>query len=321
MKGTKSMMKEFTDWVKCDECFIKLTKKSAKLICFRVAKNDQLDFIFYQLNYNGEDLKMEDLKYGCIYNKADGQIYNAEYHFLLAVSGSDYKNIASFADVKVNFFNETKNKINAIISNNRANLKIENESEIRDGMLKNNLEYSRSYREHEKVRQLFLAGKTPADIVFDAVSYNKQNFSDEDYVQYITSKKDELIEKSAEQWIEKNQEKIFVQFLVNDIIKEELQAILDDKSNSIHIVKKIIEAVNSGDYKTVNVITVIDGKELTFKTKISNLGRDCESYYHDWDIVAADRGKFEDTYGRHSNYRPEQIIRITYGKQILYERT
>ena len=70
----------------------------------------------------------------------------------------------------------------------------------------------------------------------------------------------------------------------------------------------------------VNVTTVIDGKELTFKTTASDLNRDPSSSYSTWYIAAADRAKFEALYGRSASYYPKDIVKITYGKTVIYEK-
>ena len=62
-----------------------------------------------------------------------------------------------------------------------------------------------------------------------------------------------------------------------------------------------------------------DGKELTFKTETGDLRRDCTGGYSHWHMIAADRRRFFECFGRNAEYRPEEILRITYGRSILYE--
>ena len=36
-------------------------------------------------------------------------------------------------------------------------------------------------------------------------------------------------------------------------------------------------------------------------------------------MIAADRRRFFECFGRNAEYKPEEILRITYGRSILYE--
>ena len=75
----------------------------------------------------------------------------------------------------------------------------------------------------------------------------------------------------------------------NDVELAEYQALVDDKDNPVHIVKKIMAAMNTTSAKTVNVTIYKDGEKFSFKTAAQELRRDCKDYYSTWNIVAADR--------------------------------
>jgi len=96
-------------------------------------------------------------------------------------------------------------------------------------------------------------------------------------------------------------------------------AIMDDPSNPIRKVKRIIRALSASSAKTVTVTIRKDGKDFTFKTEAGQFRSDCVSYYSDWNIVAADRREFERVFGRGAHYRPEDILRIEYARSVLYE--
>lgn len=91
------------------------------------------------------------------------------------------------------------------------------------------------------------------------------------------------------------------------------------RKNPVHIVRQIMAVVNSSGAKTVNVTVRKDGKELTFKTETGDLRRDCTGGYSHWHMIAADRRRFFECFGRNAEYRPEEILRITYGRSVLYE--
>ena len=71
--------------------------------------------------------------------------------------------------------------------------------------------------------------------------------------------------------------------------------------------------------KTVNVTILKDGIEFTFKTEASDFRHDCGSYYNAWGLTAADRRRFEELFGRYAGCYPQEIVRITYTRKVLYD--
>ena len=86
------------------------------------------------------------------------------------------------------------------------------------------------------------------------------------------------------------------------------RAILADTKNPVHLIKKISAAMAATSAKTVNVTISKNGTEFTFKTEAFSLRGDCGSHYNSWSIVAADRRKFEQLFGRSADYTPEEIM-------------
>ena len=318
------------EWLKNGEGVMKIKTGGGAYFYMKVPYNEQFDYIFAQRNYRGENIMADKFEYAGIYGKTAGRIYDAQYcmsaltEFLRDTpveSGHDYD---AFEE---QFYMEVNAKINAMIKNDRSILSIKSESEITDFFCKRDLESAREYRETDRVRQLFLAGKTADDIVFNpcysGTGYAKENFprnfSYDDYIGYMTNKS-MMITGYATDWIAANQEYMLTKFLINDIIREELRKIAGDKTHELHAIKGIMDGFNRIECKTVNVTVSINGVECVFKTEASQFYRDCHRHYWGHNIVAADRAKFEALFGRNSNYGPLDIIRITYGKKTLYER-
>lgn len=82
--------------------------------------------------------------------------------------------------------------------------------------------------------------------------------------------------------------------------------------------RAITEAIRGSGAKTVSITIQRDGKELTFKTEADSL-LGLRSSYNTSSIVAPDRRRFEQEFGRSWNYSPEEITRITYGRNTIYE--
>ena len=126
-------------------------------------------------------------------------------------------------------------------------------------------------------------------------------------------------EREAERYWSENQEAMYLQFLEQDARDAEQAAIAENPQNPVHIVRQIMAVMNTSGAKTVNVTVRKDGKELTFKTETGDLRRDCTGGYSHWHMIAADRRRFFECFGRNAEYRPEEILRITYGRSVLYE--
>lgn len=127
-----------------------------------------------------------------------------------------------------------------------------------------------------------------------------------------------FIQTGADQYIKVNQEKFLLQFLKNDALLAEYQALVQNPDNPLHRVKAISEAIKSSGAKTVTVTVQKDGEELSFRTGTTSL-RGRYNFYSTSHIAVADRQEFEWLFGPHANYTAEDITRITYGKKTIYE--
>lgn len=125
-------------------------------------------------------------------------------------------------------------------------------------------------------------------------------------------------EKEAEAYLVNNQERILYTFLENEAIEKEYQILIADKDNPVHTIKKIKMVVEKTNAKTVRVTIKKNDIEFTFKVGANSLHGNYGEYYPAWCIVESDRKKFEELFGRNTNYAPKEIIRITYAKKELY---
>ena len=167
----------------------------------------------------------------------------------------------------------------------------------------------------ESARKIYL-NETDTDFSYKC-EYCAEQF--ERYLIKYLIDREKIIRSVAEEYHEKRKDEIRDDIIFNILTKERLELYKQGKDKQIENVKKIIASIPQ-DCRTVNVTTVIDGKELTFKTEASELRRDCKSTYSTWYIKASDRGLYESLYGRYSGYKPEDITRITFSRKTLYER-
>lgn len=137
------------------------------------------------------------------------------------------------------------------------------------------------------------------------------------FIAYITDP-DLFAQTETEQYINVHQENLLVGFLRNDALLAEYQALMKDTDNPIHRMKVITDAVKGCGAKTVTVTIQKDGAELTFKMEASYLVGQ-RNYYNTSGIPAQDRRRFEEMFGRHADYTAADIVKITYGRNTIYE--
>ena len=203
-------------------------------------------------------------------------------------------------------------RVEDIIANDRNNLsvqKITNSYTLHD--LQN---YQKYGSESDAIRCLF-AGEDP-DGQFHS-DYKLDGLPETTFISYIQDP-DGFIQTEAEQYIKTNQEKFLRQFIENDALLKAFQSLMEDTANPIHKMKAITDVVKASGAKTVTVTIQKDGQELTFKAAAGSLTGH-RNYYSSFEIPAQDRRKFEEMFGRYADYTAEDITKITYGRNTIYE--
>lgn len=213
-----------------------------------------------------------------------------------------------------NISGKARQRVEDIIADDRNNLPVRELTEYHN---RHDLQYYREYgAKEEAIRRLF--DGTEPDGQFHS-GYKLDELPESTFMAYLQDS-EAAIQAEAEQYIRNNQERFLMQFMKNDALLTEYHALMQDTDNPIHKMKAITDAVKGSGAKTVTVTVQKDGQELTFKTPASSLigHRNC---YNTYDISAPDRREFEKLFGRYSDYTAEDITRITYGRQTIYEAT
>ena len=203
-------------------------------------------------------------------------------------------------------------RVEGTIANDRNNLPIQ---EITDWQASRDLEYYRDHGVKESVVRQIFSNQAP-DGQFHS-DYKLSELPETAFIAYITDP-DLFVQTEADQYIKNNQEKFLLQFLKKDALLAEYQALMQDTGNPVHRMKAITDAVKGCGAKTVTVTVQKDGQELTFKTAANSLTGH-RSYYSTSDIPATDRREFERLFGRYADYNAEDVTRITYGRNTIYE--
>lgn len=312
----RAMNDTFTSWLASGDagpcCF---QDKGYAYILIRVEKNADFEYLFCQRQYNKEGLVRDStFKYAGIYCRKDGLIYDAEHDLTSLEENPELLQKRSAEELREQLKVAVREKVEAAIGNDRRNLQI---AELTDSRLLNQLEYTNKYSAKEAARRHYLDTVDFEPPVFSC-HYDPDRWKEDSLLACIADPEG-YARQQAEGFIADNQENMLYDFLYNDAVLKEYRAILADTGNPVHIIKKIKAAMETTSAKTVNVTIRKEGTEFTFKTEASSLRGDCGSHYNSWSIVAADRRKFEQLFGRSADYTPEEILCITYARNVLYE--
>lgn len=312
----KNMNDRFSDWLSSESvgpyC---IQGRGCNYILIRVEKNADFEYLYCQKRYGGiRSISNEKFEFAGIYCRKDGLLYDAGSDLTSIAEDPESLKARSAKELRKQLEAAVRAKVEAVIGNDRNNLQV---TELTSLSLINALEYAYQYRAAEDARKHYLSVVDYEHRAFSC-NYVPDQWKEETLLSYIADPEGYMREQ-AEDYIAENQENMLYDFLYHDAVWKEYQAILADTENTVHIIKKISEAMTATTAKTVNVTVLKNGTEFTFKTEASDLRRDCGCYYDTYPIVAADRRKFEKLFGRGEHYTPEEIVRITYGKAILYE--
>ena len=306
----------FTNWLHSgDKGLLRLVLSRETYLFLRAEKRPGFDYLYYQRQYGGDGLRRKDgFQYAGLYCTADGLIYDADYA-LTHMDGADKTLPArSYEALHRQLQQDVRAMIEQRVADDRGNLTVH---ELTDEKFLCALEDYRKYYAARDVRQRYLeTGELDSDGFH--CRYVPEGWTEDAFLSYIA---DPLAyaEQEAERYWSENQEEIYLQFLEQDARDAEQAAIAANPQSPVHIVRQIMAVMNASSAKTVNVTVRKDGKELTFKTETGDLRRDCTGGYSHWHMIAADRRRFFECFGRNAEYRPEEILRITYGRSILYE--
>lgn len=138
---------------------------------------------------------------------------------------------------------------------------------------------------------------------------------------------DQFISETVEELISKNAEDYYLQYLEITAIKRRSEEIQKDPMHPAQAAKKIKEAIeeyrSKKEIKTVTIVLLDkDEEEVAFKIEADALIRNLLTGFDDWTLAdVKSRQLFLDRMADpRGDYHPKDIIRITYGKTVLYER-
>ena len=286
-------------------------------ILIRVRKNVNFDYLYIQRQYYNAGIKRgSDFKYAGIFCKRNGRIYDGQYDIESLFSDTEALKERAAEAMENALKAAVRKAIESAIGNDRSNLRI---TELAGTRYIERLAQFKEYSAGDHARKAYLSSNEDEAFEFRYVcGYIPDHWTEDSILAYILDPK-EYVSAEAKAYIDRHQEDMLSDFLEGDMVAEAYMAIISNLSNPVHRVRRIMRAMADSSAKTVNVTIRKDGRDFTFKTEASQFRSDCNSYYSDWSIIAADRREFERVFGRGAHYRPEDILRIDYARSTIYQ--
>jgi len=315
--GTRGIL---ADWLAGTGPFM-CKAKGYNFTLMRVRKNADFDYLYTQRQYNGTGIVRDTkFEYAGIYFRRNGLVYDCQYNVRDLFDAPEAQDARSEEALLKYLKVAVRSSVETTISNDRNNLRI---TELSDQRRLEQLEYYQQSSAMGQARKMYLSqdddcGDEGYQFTFQC-EYRPEQWTEDSLLAYILDP-DGYVCDEANKYFNSYQEVMLSDFLKGDIVVAAYNEMVGNPSNPIHYVKGIMRAVSASSAKTVTVTIHKDGKEFTFKTEVRDLCLDCTDYYSDSYMMAADRRKFEELFGRYPKYRPEDIVRIEYARSVLYEK-
>lgn len=306
---------DFREWLNRDSVSLEIrSSEESVTTLFRLAKKPHLvDYLYRSVPAQDGSVSWNTPLLFCgVYDLEKETLYLTEDSLpLLAKDPAPYvvRTIPSMADEIMGRINQ---RVEAVIANDRGNLPV---LEVTDRWALKDLEYYRNYTAREIAIRNFFAGQVP-DGQFHS-GYALDELPEAAFMAWLQNP-EMFIQTEAEQYIKSHQEEFLVDFLQKEALLAEYQALIQDAGSPIHRMKAITEAVRKCGARTVTVTVQKVGEELTFKAAADSL-TGYRPAYRASELPAPDRREFVRRFGRIADYSVEEITRITYGRNTIYE--
>lgn len=302
------MEQEFIEFLKSNNDIKEFTCDNTRILVNKVKYNDKLDILYSLKSYNKElfDLKSPFI-YSGIYDKENNKLFDLEYIircYLLKWEYNDERCIDS-NNIQDMINKDMNEKIRELVENSKEDIFDLKNAELGEPI------------EDKDVMCDFMDGYTHNTLkdYFKEYSSEKAN----NILEYLTDK-ESFIEEEARDFILDNHSSILKSLTISREKRKVLKQIEDNKDHPYHKIKSILDSIRDKNYVTVNLTINKDNKELTFKYDAHSLSLRYDTYLSSYSIdKLSDRNKFEELFGSWSDFNYQDIIKITYGRNTIYE--
>ena len=309
MENKKKQESTIMNWLTNKEqmlCVVELY--SSKYGFIKIPLTKGYDILYVCKRMNGERISLhEELEYQGFYEIETGLLYNVQYELRNFIREELYEERSS-SNLKSIFESEVRELIETMVGKFEPTIKLDKSTKKIQDDYKNYAE--------TQARKIYL---TERDTNFAyQCDYDTERF-DYDMIEYVRDREN-FVRETAEKYCETKKDSIIKDIVLNLMTKEIVSSLEKGSDKHLATMREIIASIPQ-ECKMVNVTTVKEGKEYTFKYEASSLRSDCGSDYYTWNIPAKERAEFENLYGRHAKFKPQDITKITYCRNTLYEKS
>ena len=273
-------------------------------------------YLFSATHYTGTGIRWNTPFEFCgMYFPETQTLRLAEFDLARAVDQLEADEMQSIEHWRGHISQTVNERVKQKIANDWNNLSIQKLSDPK------NIQWLQEFREYGAKRQaasIFLRGDAP-DLELHSF-YNLQAFPDayqEDSMNLYFLDTEKFLEDEAQKYIDAHEEDILLTFLQKDLLRKEYEALEQDTGGDFSRQRQITVAIRNAAAKTVVVTVEKDGEELTFRVEAREIA--CGRYSRYGIVSTEDRQKFQALFGRYADYSVQDITRITYGRNVLYE--
>jgi len=255
---------------------------------------------------NGHISLLRELEYQGFYERKTGLLYNVQYCMRNYISEELYEE-RSADNLRSIFREDVRELVEQMVGEFEHTIKLDKSTE--------NIQKEKKYYAETQARSVFLKG-SDADFTYQC-HYDANNF-EYDLIEYVCDREN-FTRETAKKYCETKKDSIIEDIVLNLMTKDIISSLEKGSDKHLATMRDIIASVPP-ECRMVTVTTVINDKELTFKYNASALRTDCGPYYSTLDIPAKEREEFEKIYGANADFRPQDITKITYSRNTLYEK-
>lgn len=304
---------KFQQWLEKEDAPLVVSLSGDRIATvLKIPKTPEIDYLYGVSTQRAGRISWEKgLEFCGAYDRLGQALYLSSGPLTTMVSGITEAEQYSNELIK-EIIEKVNQNVESVVTNDRKNLSVK---EVTGGSASRDLKYYLEHGVKEHVIRIFFAGQEP-DGQFHS-DYTLEGFTETAFIAWLQNP-EQFIQDEADQHLNSHQEKFLASFLRNDALLKEYRALMEDTENPIHKMKAITDAVKASGAKTVTVTVQKDGQELTFKAAAGSLTGH-RNYYSSFEIPAQDRRKFEEMFGRYADYTANDITKITYGRNTIYE--
>ncbi len=306
MENIKEAQSKFLNWLKkdgSDPYQAQIGRYNSNYLFLKNEIRKGIRIVYaYSINKEGKFGIHDNPEYQCLYIIDTETLYDIQYELSKLFDGDEYS-ATSFCAVNLEFQEKVRNGVNAKVA------LIEDAIEVND----EDREKAKYYAERA-AREIYLK-RIEKDYRYSC-NYEPEKFH-KIILDYLTEP-DKVAELTANRYYQENLDSIKNEIKLNKVTEKIVREYEKDENIHLVCIRNIIDAIPE-TCQTVNVTTVMEGKELTFKYEAYLLRNKENDSYYKWYIPATDRRRYEELYGNR-DFEPEDITRITYSRKVLYER-